>query len=273
MRKAQLTYIKPADLVHSPQVRNNAGQDPSFPALIESVRTFGVMQPILARVKNKAVHIVAGHRRTLAAIAAELPLVPVIIEQTPDDEVTARQLIENMHREGVSLKDTAAAVRALYDEHHSARLVADMLGRSAPWVSKMLALTAEATAPITQQLIAQDAIPDLECAYMLAVIERRTSVAYTQNTVKWMREAANPRTFLRERVKQLDAQQPAPASDDTAGKAKATTANVTLVLDMPAAEMLMRYLTGPAPCTDPHGLQIHLRGTLAQAIEKAKAAA
>jgi ParB/RepB/Spo0J family partition protein len=268
---ATLLQLHPGTLIHSPQVRTNVGQDESFASLIESVRTLGVLQPILARKVGKEYHVLAGHRRTLAALAAELPTVPVYVSATPDEEVTARQLVENLHREGLSLKDTAAGVRALYDEHHSARLVADMLGKSAPWVSKMLSLTAEAGGRITQSLIAQDAIPDLECAYLLSIIERRTDVKTTQDTVKWMRESADPRAFLRGRIKQLDAEQkpptdtPAPA----VGKSATATDNIALYLTKPEALMLKQYLDGPAPAADPHGIAIHLRAIIAAAIEKA----
>jgi ParB/RepB/Spo0J family partition protein len=263
----KLLNIPPSSLIQSPQVRSNVGQDPAFASLIDSVRTLGVMQPILARRVGKTLHVIAGHRRTLAAIAAELPTVPVFITRTPDDEITARQLVENIHRTDLNLHDTAQGVRALYDEHRSARLVGEMLGKSAPWVSKMLAITAEATGTQTQSLLAADELPDLECAYLLATIERRVDLKAIQEIIKWLKGASAPRNYLRSVIKRLDAEKPPEAPPKTPSKTSASSDTVTLYLTRPEAQMLKQYLEGPAPCADPNGMAIHLRGTINKALE------
>jgi ParB/RepB/Spo0J family partition protein len=258
----ELLNVAPSTLIQSPQVRSNVGQDPAFASLIDSVRTLGVMQPILARRVGKTLHVIAGHRRTLAAIAAELPTVPVFITHTPDDEVTARQLVENIHRQDLNLHDTAQGVRALYDEHRSARLVGEMLGKSAPWVSKMLALTAEATGTQTQRLIAADELPDLECAYLLATIERRVDLKGIQEVIESLKEASAPREYLRSFIKRLDAEKPPEAPAPTVSATKGSTDSVTLYLTRPEAALLKQYLDGPAPGADPHGIAIHLRAII-----------
>lgn len=171
--QAQLRFVPPADLVLNGQVRVDHNMQANQ-ELINSVRIYGVMQPIVVRQVGGKLHIVQGHRRASAAKAAGLPSVPCLVEQVSDDEVTARQLVENIVREGLSLKDTAAGVRKLYAEHGVAALVSEMLGKSRAWVSKMLTLSAPGKSSLANRLLEDDLVHDLDLAYMLCQLEAKS---------------------------------------------------------------------------------------------------
>ena len=67
---------------HPYQVREDAAMD----ELVESVRTYGILSPLLARPKGEGYELVSGHRRRLAAQKLGLSTVPVLVREMTDDE-------------------------------------------------------------------------------------------------------------------------------------------------------------------------------------------
>lgn len=171
-----LKSAKPDELIVVSNVRTkppmpNGQIDPDLAELVESVRMFGVMQPITVRREGSKLRVIYGHRRAEAAKLAKLPAVPIIVQDVPDEEIVARQLIENIQRQALDLADTAAGVHALYVEHGVTAVVAEMLGKSTSWVSKMLTVTAPGKSTNAQHLLKWDRLHDLELAYLLCRVE------------------------------------------------------------------------------------------------------
>lgn len=124
---------------YQPRSRMDAA---SIAELAESIRSQGVIQPILARpLPDGRYEIIAGERRWRAAQQAELQTVPVIVRQAPDDQVLALALIENIQREGLSPLEEAAGIQRLISEfgltHEAA---AHAVGRSRSAVTNLLRL-------------------------------------------------------------------------------------------------------------------------------------
>ena len=67
---------------HPYQVREDTAMD----ELVESVRTYGILSPLLARPKGEGYELVSGHRRRLAAQKLGLSTVPVLVREMTDDE-------------------------------------------------------------------------------------------------------------------------------------------------------------------------------------------
>lgn len=168
-------WIKPDRLVMSAQVRTaDIREDKSYKDFLASIKLHGVMQPIIARKKGAEYHVIAGHRRTTAALDAELDKVPVYVSEVTDDELIARQLVENIQREDMTLADIADGVWRLYNGPADgvARIVAEMLGKSKAWVSKMLLLSAPGKAhAVARSLMAKDKLHDIEVAYLICQVE------------------------------------------------------------------------------------------------------
>lgn len=139
--------------------------------LVDSVRMFGVMQPITVRRDGTGYRVLYGHRRLAAARRAGLTTIPALVETFTDDEITARQIVENLQRKDLSLTEQAKAVRLLYDEHGVASMVAEMVGKRPSWVSKMLTLTHQGKTGAARRLIERDQLQDLDAAYTLCKIE------------------------------------------------------------------------------------------------------
>jgi ParB family chromosome partitioning protein len=122
--------------------------------LAESIKSQGVIQPILARpAAAGGYEIIAGERRWRAAAIAGLDSVPVVIREVRDEAALAMALIENIQREDLNPVEEATGIRRLIDEfgmtHESA---ADAIGRSRSAVTNLLRLLT-LPAPVRQLLM------------------------------------------------------------------------------------------------------------------------
>jgi len=131
----------------------------SLAELAASIKSQGVMQPILARaIENtpgaERYEIVAGERRWRAAQLAGLVEVPVLIRNIPDEQALAMALIENIQRENLNPLEEAQGLQRLIDEfgltHQQA---ADAVGRSRPAATNLLRLL-QLTAAVQDMLMA-----------------------------------------------------------------------------------------------------------------------
>lgn len=84
--------------------------------LARSIRTHGLIQPIVVRRAEDGYEIVAGERRWRASQRAGLLKVPVVIRDVPDDRLLAAALIENLQREDLNPIEEAQAYRRLVEE-------------------------------------------------------------------------------------------------------------------------------------------------------------
>lgn len=134
------------------QPRTRMDQD-ALKELAESIKTQGVIQPILVRpVADEQFEIIAGERRWRASRMAGLQSVPVVIRDIPDNQALAVALIENIQREDLNPLEEALGIQRLTNEfgltHQSA---AEALGRSRTAVTNLLRLL-ELAPPVSDLL-------------------------------------------------------------------------------------------------------------------------
>jgi ParB family transcriptional regulator, chromosome partitioning protein len=153
------------------QVRKNF--DPEKHAeLVESIRTHGLMLPLVVRPNpdgaGKTFVLIAGERRLRAATELGMESVPARIVET--DVPVTLQLVENLQREQLNLQDTAAGISALYDQYKSQATVAKMLGKSVPWVSKMVGVHKRLGVKATE-VLALGVTSDIELIMLISSME------------------------------------------------------------------------------------------------------
>ena len=110
--------------------------------LAESIKTQGIMQPILVRsIGDQKYEIVAGERRWRAAKLANLKKVPILIKDIPDESALVMALIENIQREDLNSIEEAKGIQRLIDDfgmtHES---TSHILGKSRTTVTNLLRL-------------------------------------------------------------------------------------------------------------------------------------
>ena len=109
--------------------------------LAKSIRAHGIIQPIVVRRDGEGYEIVAGERRWRAAQRAGLLKVPVVVRDTPEDQMLAAALIENVQRENLNPIEEAQAYRRLVDEHHlTQEQIAESVGKDRSSVANYLRL-------------------------------------------------------------------------------------------------------------------------------------
>ncbi|NBW54642.1 MAG: ParB/RepB/Spo0J family partition protein [Betaproteobacteria bacterium] len=144
--------------VYQPRTRMDEG---SLYELAESIKSQGIMQPILVRKVSAGTHagkyeIIAGERRFRAAKLAGLSEVPVLVRDVPDQTAAAMALIENMQREDLNPLEEAQGLQRLIKEfgltHEDA---AQAVGRSRSAASNLLRLLNLAE-PVQTMLMAGD---------------------------------------------------------------------------------------------------------------------
>ena len=116
--------------------------DVALQTLADSIKTQGIMQPILVRaLANGRYEIIAGERRWRASQLAGLSEVPVLVREIADESALAMALIENIQRENLNPLEEALGIKRLIDEfsmtHEKA---AQAVGRSRVAVSNLLRL-------------------------------------------------------------------------------------------------------------------------------------
>lgn len=99
------------------QPRKNFDED-ALLELSESIKQYGLLQPILVQDRKDYYEIIAGERRWRAAKLAGLKQVPVIIKNLTDQEIVEISLIENIQRENLNPIEEAQAYKRLLNEFH-----------------------------------------------------------------------------------------------------------------------------------------------------------
>lgn len=134
------------------QPRTHMDQE-SLADLSVSIKSQGIMQPILVRPLAQGYEIIAGERRWRAARLAGLNEVPVLIRDVPDEAALAMSLIENIQRENLNPLEEAQGIQRLVIEFSMTHEKAsEAVGRSRSAVSNLLRLL-NLTAPVQDLLV------------------------------------------------------------------------------------------------------------------------
>lgn len=172
---------------YQPRTRMDEG---ALYELAESIKTQGIMQPILVRLLKEGANegryeIIAGERRVRAAKLAGLDSVPVLVRDVPDESAAAMSLIENIQREDLNPLEEAQGLQRLVKEFGlTHEQVAQAVGRSRSAASNLLRLLSLAE-PVQTMLMAGDL--DMGHARALLALERVTQItAANQITAKKM---------------------------------------------------------------------------------------
>jgi len=125
--------------------------------LARSIRSNGIIQPIVVRRAADGYEIIAGERRWRAAQRAGLLKVPVAVRDVPDDRLLAVALIENIQREDLNPIEEAVAYRRLSDEFHlTQEQIADAVGKDRSSIAnyvRLLRLPQEVRANVASNAI------------------------------------------------------------------------------------------------------------------------
>lgn len=199
------------------QPRKNFDED-ALLELSESIKQFGVLQPLLVVDRKDYYEIIAGERRWRAAKMAGLKKVPVIIKDLAEQEIVEISLIENIQRENLNPIEEAIAYKRLLNEFNLKQdEVAERVSKSRTAVTNSMRLLK--LCDKVQQMVIDDmistgharallGITDEEKQYTLAqkIFDEKISVRDTEKLVKKMQKQKNaPAKEVNPEKKKLDA--------------------------------------------------------------------
>jgi ParB family chromosome partitioning protein len=140
------------DLSPSPFQPRTQMEEQALAELAESVKTHGILQPLVARRDGARLQLIAGERRLRAARQAGLQRVPVVIREASDQQMLELALVENLQREDINPMEAAEAYRRLTEEFSLTQAqVAEQVGKSRSAVANSLRLL-KLPEPIRQSL-------------------------------------------------------------------------------------------------------------------------
>ncbi len=173
-RTVKITMVEP----NREQPRKNFDED-SLIELAESIKQFGLLQPILVQDRKTYFEIVAGERRWRAAKIAGLKEVPVIVRNLTEQEIVEISLIENIQRENLNPIEEAMAYKRLLTEFDLKQdEVAERVSKSRTAVTnsmRLLKLCDE-----VQQMIIDDMITTGHARALISIEDKEQQYAIAQ---------------------------------------------------------------------------------------------
>lgn len=170
--------------------------------LADSIKQYGVIQPILVQKRNKYYEIIAGERRWRAAKLAGLKEVPVVIKDYSEQEIVEIALIENIQREDLNPIEEAQAYKRLLNEYNlNQDEVAERVSKSRSAVAnsmRLLKLSEE-----VQNMLIDDLISSGHARTLLAIEDEKLQVEIAEKimdeklsvreTEKFVKNITNPK--------------------------------------------------------------------------------
>ena len=185
------------------QPRKNFDED-ALQELSDSIKQFGLIQPILVQDRKDHYEIIAGERRWRAAKLAGLKEIPVIIRDYSEREIMEISLIENIQREDLNPIEEAQAYKRLLEEFHLKQdEVAERVSKSRAAVTnsmRLLKLSDEVQQMLIDDMISTGhartllAIEDAEEQYNMAqkIFDEKLSVRDVEKLVKNLHKPEKP---------------------------------------------------------------------------------
>jgi ParB family transcriptional regulator, chromosome partitioning protein len=193
----------------SPYQPRTVFDDDRIEELSQTIRTHGVIQPIVVRLRGDRYEIIAGERRWRAVSKLGLETIPAIVREFNDSQAASIALIENLQREGLSAIEEAVAYQKLIDLHSlTQESLAQRLGKSQSTIANKLRLlglsepvkNALVERKITERharsLLALDTA-DLQHKVLEDVLSKELNVKQTEARVAFYKEAAKAKKTKR----------------------------------------------------------------------------
>jgi ParB family chromosome partitioning protein len=202
----RIVYEVPvADVTPSP--RNPRHRLEGLDELAASIRTHGLLQPVVVRRLERGYEIVAGHRRLAAVQLLGWAKIPAVVRDEDDADAYILMLVENLQRENLTPREEAEALEVLVRERGwSTRQVGQAINRGPMYVSRRLRVFEDTTlAP----LVLAEKLPVSTAEELLVVgdVQRRSDLAQRAADEHW--ERPHVRAAVRECIAAI---QPASAA-------------------------------------------------------------
>ncbi|TFE25352.1 nucleoid occlusion protein [Cohnella luojiensis] len=197
------------EIVPSPYQPRSVFDDDRIDELCQTIKTHGVIQPIVVRVRNGKYEIIAGERRWRAVTKLGMEHIPAIVREMNDSQAASVALIENLQREGLTALEEAIAYQKLIDLHQlTQESLAQRLGKSQSTIAnkiRLLQLGETVRQALLERKITERhgrallSLPDEEMQNKLLaeIIEKDLNVKQTETRIAFYMEVSKPKKTKR----------------------------------------------------------------------------
>ncbi|WFR63710.1 nucleoid occlusion protein [Paenibacillus amylolyticus] len=198
----EIKQIPVNEIVRSPYQPRTIFDDDKIDELLQTIKTHGVIQPIVVRVRNGSYEIIAGERRWRAVRKLGLDTIPAIVREFNDSQAASIALIENLQREGLTSIEEAVAYQKLIDLHQlTQESLAQRLGKSQSTIAnkiRLLQLPDGIKAALMERKISERHArallsldtEELQMKLLGEIIEKELNVKQTEARVAFYKEAS-----------------------------------------------------------------------------------
>ena len=139
--KEEITNVKISELRSNPYQPRQVFKQEALQELSDSIKEYGVFQPIIIKKSIKGYEIIAGERRVKASQMAGLDEIPAIIRDFTDEEMMEIALLENLQRENLNPIEESRAYKKLIETLNiTQEELAKRLGKSRSYITNMIGL-------------------------------------------------------------------------------------------------------------------------------------
>lgn len=201
----EVRQIPIAEIVTSPYQPRTVFDDEKIEELCQTIRTHGIIQPIVVRLRNGKYEIIAGERRYRAVSKLGMDTIPGIVREFNDSQAASIALIENLQREGLTSIEEAVAYQKLLDLHNlTQESLAQRLGKSQSTIAnkiRLLNLPDEVKTTLMERKITERHArallsldhEEIQLKILQDIISKELNVKQTEARVAFYKEALNPK--------------------------------------------------------------------------------
>ena len=197
----EIRQIPIDQIVPNPYQPRTVFDDEKIEELCQTIRTHGLIQPIVVRIRNNQYELIAGERRLRASKKLGMERIPAIVKEFNDTQTASIALIENLQREGLTAIEEAVAYQKLIDLHNlTQESLAQRLGKGQSTIANKLRLL-HLPQQVQEALLARKIterharalIPlkeaEVQQRVLQEIVERDWNVKQTEARVKQLLEA------------------------------------------------------------------------------------
>ncbi|GAB7388502.1 nucleoid occlusion protein [Bacillaceae bacterium] len=201
----EIRQIPVKEIVPNPYQPRTVFDEEKIDELCQTIKTHGIIQPIVVRIRDNQYQLIAGERRWRAAMKLGMETIPAVIKEFNDAQTASIALIENLQREGLTAIEEAVAYQKLIDLHDlTQESLAQRLGKGQSTIANKIRLL-HLPKPV-QEAIMQRQITERHARALLAlkeerlimkvfqeILEKGLNVKQTETRIKQLLEKDAPR--------------------------------------------------------------------------------
>ncbi len=206
-KNSPLLHLSPADIRPNPAQPRRTFEEDSLRSLAESIRQYGILQPLTVRKTAGGYELVAGERRLRASRMAGLKTLPCILLETADENSALLALVENLQRENLHYLEEAEAIARLLSEYSlSQEEAARKLGRSQSAVANKLRLLR--LSPACTALLREAELTERHARALLRLEDEEERLAALRHIAEKQLNVAQSEAYIEQRLQHLALTEP-----------------------------------------------------------------